>query len=175
MLRIMPFAALGVLMGLYLFYSLDKAVIAKGLGLFVVAYALYAMTSVGRKQEAAPRPPSWPLAVSLNTGGGLVGALFGGASSPFYVMYLRALHLTRDGFRATMTMIILIQVLLRIGGYAGMGFLDANALIATAAALPFTMLGAKLGDAIADRVAPGTFNRIVGAVLLASGTALLLR
>lgn len=42
-------------------------------------------------------------------------------------------------------------------------------------ALPFMMLGAKLGDVIAARVDHHAFNRIVGAVLLVSGAALVLK
>ena len=175
MLRIMPFACVGVVVGLWLFYRLDARVVAKGLGVFIIAYAVYAMATAGREETGAPRAPAWPVAASLNASGGLVGALFGGAASAFFVVYLRALRLSRDAFRATMTMIILMQVLLRIGGYAGMGFLDARALLISAFALPFMMVGAKLGDVIANRVAPRTFNRVVGAALLASGAALLLK
>lgn len=174
MLRIVPFLVLGVLVGLYLFYQLDARVIAKGLGLFVIAYAIYAMATAGRTEDAPRRLP-WPVAVSLNTGGAFIGALFGGASSPFYVIYLRALRLSRDAFRATMTMVILVQVVLRIGGYAGMGLFDTSALLMSAIALPFMLLGGKLGDVIAERVPVQTFNRIVGVVLLVSGTALVLK
>lgn len=172
---VMPFAVLGVLLGLLLFYKLDARAIARGLGVFVIAYSIHAMASVGRKESLTPRRPSWPIVASLNTGGGLVGALFGGAASAFFVAYLRTLQLSRDAFRATMTMIILMQVVLRIGGYAEMGFLNSRSLAISAIVLPFMMLGAKLGDLVADRIAAQTFNRIVGAVLLMSGTALLLK
>lgn len=174
MLRIAPFLLLGVLMGLYLFYQLDARVIAKGLGVFVILYALYTMATAGRT-ERPPRKLPWPVAIALNAGGAFVGALFGGASSPFYVMYLRALRITGDAFRATMTMVILIQVVLRIGGYAGMGFFDATALLIGCVAVPFMFLGGKLGDVIAERVSVKAFNRIVGAVLLVSGAALTLK
>lgn len=171
MLHIMPSLLLGVLVGLYLFYQLDARAIAKGLGLFIIAYAIYAMATAAQ-EEAAPRRLPWPVSVLLNTGGALIGALFGGASSPFYVIYLRALCLSRDAFRATMTTVILLQVVLRIGGYAGMGLFDAGAMLMSAIALPFMLLGGRLGDVIAKRVPVQTFNRIVGAVLLVSGTML---
>ena len=174
MLRIMPAALLGIGVGLYLFYILDAQLIAKGVGLFVVLYALHAMATAGRT-EPEPRSPPWFLSVSLNAGGGLVGALFGGASSPFYVMYLRALHLSRDAFRATMTMIILVQAVLRLGGYASLGFVTLEILVIVVLSVPFVMLGGKLGDVFAKRVSPLTFNRLVGLILLGSGLTLLLK
>jgi uncharacterized protein len=174
-LRIVPFAAVGVLVGLYLFLTLDARVIAKGLGLFVIAYAIHAMATASRKEAPAPKAPPWPVTASLNAGGGLLGALFGGAASPFFVVYLRTLRLHRDAFRATMTMIILVQVVLRSAGYAGMGFLNAKILLISTLVLPFMFIGARLGDVIANHIAPQTFNRLVGALLLVSGTALVLR
>ena len=174
MLRIAPFLVAGALLGLYLFSQLDASVIAQGLGLFVIGYAIYVMVTAGREQ-GSPRRLPWPVAAALNTVGSLVGALFGGASSPFYVMYLNALRLSRDAFRATMTMIILAQVVLRIGGYASMGLFDATILLAFVIGLPFMLVGGRAGDVIADRVAPLTFNRMVGVVLLLSGLALVVK
>ena len=174
MLRIMPAVLLGVAVGLYLFSTLDASVIAKGIGAFVIAYALYAMATAGRTDEVR-REPRWLLSLSLNASGGVVAGLFGGASAPFYVMYLRALRMSRDAFRATITMIILIQAVLRVGGYAGMGFVGVDTLVITVLALPFMLLGGRLGDTLADRVAPLAFNRLVGVVLLASGIGLLWR
>lgn len=49
------------------------------------------------------------------------------------------------------------------------------ALLISVTALPFMMLGAKLGDAIAARVDQHAFNRIVGGVLLVSGAVLVLK
>ncbi len=174
MLRIMPVALLGAGIGLYLFYVLDSRLIVKGVGLFILVYAIYAMATAGRAEKQTRSPP-WLLSLSLNAGGGVVAGLFGGASAPFYVMYLRALHLSRDAFRATLTMIILIQAVMRMGGYAGMGFLTRDTLIIITLALPFVMLGGKLGDVLADRVSPLAFNRLVGTVLLVSGVTLLVK
>lgn len=174
MLRIVPFLLAGVFLGLYLFYRLDARTLAKGLGVFVIVYAVYAMATAGRDSGAARRLP-WPASTFLNTIGALVGALFGGASSPFYVIYFKALRLTRDAFRATMTMVIMVQVVLRIGGYAGMGLFDVATFLATLIALPFMLMGGKIGDVIADRVSATTFNRIVGVVLLVSGMALTMK
>jgi uncharacterized membrane protein YfcA len=173
-LRIAPFMLAGVVMGLYLFYRMDARALDAGLGVFVMGYAVYVMATAGR-DSGSPRRLSWPIASLLNTMGALVGALFGGASSPFYTCYFRALRLSRDAFRASMTMVILMQVVLRIGGFAGAGLFNMATLLATLIAVPFMLLGGRMGDAIIERVADRAFNRIVGGVLLVSGLALAIK
>jgi len=174
MRRIAPFIVTGVIAGVYLFARLEDAIIGKALGVFVIAYALWALATAKRTAEP-PRHVPWPVSAVLNTGGAVIGALFGGASSPFYAIYLRALRLSRDAFRATMNMIMLVQVVLRLVGYSGLGIVDAYALALTLLVLPFMLLGARLGDLVAERVVQETFNRILGAVLLMSGAALIVK
>jgi len=174
LLRIAPFMLAGVLIGLYLFAALDAAVIGKALGAFVVFYALWALARSGRK-GSTPRHLPWPVSAVLNTVGALVGALFGGAASPFYAIYLSALRLSRDAFRATMTMILLVQVVLRIAGYTSLGLEERYVLFITLLVLPFMLLGARLGDVVAGRVDERIFNRILGTVLLTSGIGLIVK
>lgn len=174
MLRITPFMLIGVALGLYLFYRLDSRSLATALGIVVIFYAIYAMATAGRDPGSVCRLP-WPVSTLLNTVGAVVGALFGGASSPFYAIYFKTLHLSRDAFRATMTMVVLVQVVLRIGGYAGMGMFDAATLMATVMAVPFMFAAGRIGDLIAERVSAITFNRFVGVVLLLSGVALAMK
>ena len=169
--RITPFMLAGVLIGLYFFSQMNARVMSKGLGIFVMVYAIFAMIRT-TKEASAPRRLPWPVSATLNTVGALIGALFGGAASPFYAVYLNALRLSRDAFRATMTAIVLAQVILRIAGYASFGLFDSSILLISVAALPFMILGAKVGNAVADHVDHQTFNRILGTVLLISGALL---
>ena len=99
--------------------------------------------------------------------------MFGGGSAPFYAVYFKALRLPRDAFRATITMVMLMQAVMRIGGYAGMGLFDATVLLPLAVGLPFMLAGGWVGDAIVDGASPVTFNRIIGSVLLLGGVALI--
>ena len=172
LVRITPFIVAGVAIGVYFFAKLNQQTISRALGVFVIVYALWALVTAERQVGEARQLP-WPVSVVLNTGGAMVGALFGGASSPFYAIYLSALRLSRDAFRATMTMILLVQVALRVAGYGSLGLIDTYALLLTLFALPFMFLGARLGDFIADRITQQTFNRILAGVLLVSGLALL--
>ena len=172
LLRMAPCMVAGVLLGLYLFSYLDPRTLNKGLGVAIIAYAVYSMANARRDCAPARRLP-WPVSVLLNTGGAAIGAIFGGVAAPFYAAYLSALRLSTEAFRATMTAILLVQVVMRITGYVNMGFVDTYVLLVTAGALPFMFFGARLGDAIAGRVDAVTFNRIIGVVLLLSGLVLI--
>jgi len=148
---------------------------SKALGLCVISFALYVLRTT-RNADAEPRAPFRKLlAVVLNWFGGLVGALFGGTSTPFYPVYLSRLRLSRDAFRATMTMIVLVQVVVRIGGYAGIGVFSRLSVLLVLGALPFMALGAVLGERLAKRVPPVTFTRIVSTTLLLSGAVLAMK
>lgn len=173
--RLAPMMLVGIGTGLYLFATVDPASISKGLGVCVIGYASYVLTTAGRRATDRVRRIPWPVAAGLNWTGGLIGALFGGASSPFYAIYLNALKLPRDAFRATMTMIVLVQVVLRITGYAGIGVFTLTSIVFALCALPLMAAGAYLGEKLVKHVAEQTFTRIVGVAMLASGSALILK
>lgn len=173
-LRAAPFTLIGVVTGLYLFEALDARTLTKAFGVFVIVYAVYALATAGRVVSPS-RKMLWPLAAILCTLAGLVGTLFGGAAGPIYVIYLRTLQLGKDSFRVTITTILMTQAAMRVTGYFKIGFYDSATLLMLAAALPLMLIGARLGGVIAGRINQLMFNRIVGAVLLCGGVALLFK
>ena len=170
---VVPYAAVGVMIGLYLFAVLDAKMMAKGLGVFVITYAMHTMITARDVATVSTRPPSLPVTASLSTAGGLAGALFGGATSVFIVLYLKSLHLRRGEFRSTITMIILTLAVMRMVGYVGLGRISIDSILLSLFLLPFMGIGAWFGNLLADRVSPLVFNRIVGVVLLVSGVGLI--
>ncbi len=173
-LRAAPFTLIGVVIGLYMFRNLDSRTLTRAFGVFVIVYAVYAIVTAGRV-TAPPKKLLWPLAVVLCTLAGLVGTLFGGAAGPIYVVYLSTLRLAKDSFRVTITTILLTQAVMRLTGYFSLGFYDSDTLLMLAAALPLMLIGARLGGLVSGRIDQLMFNRIVGAVLLCSGTVLLFK
>ena len=172
--RVMPGSLIGVLVGLYMLGLFDPKPLGRALGAFVMLYALYVLLLAGRQVNV---PKRWlPMVTVLtSTSAGFVGALFGGAAGPLYVIYLNALHLGRDAFRVTITSIMLCQGVTRLIGYAVMGLYDRHVLLLLAAALPMMLVGSWLGARLIRRFDPAWFNRAVGIVLLASGAALLIK
>jgi uncharacterized membrane protein YfcA len=173
-LRLIPFSMLGVGTGLYLLSQLDPKPLARGLGVFVILYALYALVTAGR-EIMVPRRLLAPLGALMSSSAGIVGALFGGAAGPMYVIYLNALKLERDVFRVTITTIMLFQGLTRLGGYAGLGMYNSATLTVLAAALPMMLIGTYFGVRLIHRFDQTKFNRVVSCVLIFSGLALILK
>ncbi len=172
--RILPGSLLGVLIGLYLLTLMDTQPLAQALGVFVVIYAIYVMVLADRMPVIAPR---WMLAVAgvTSVAAGIIGAVFGGAAGPVYVIYLNAVRLGKDAFRMTITTVMLLQGLTRIAGYLMLGLYDSGTLTLLAAALPMMVVGSVLGVRVVRRFDQAMFSRAIGVVLLASGAALIFK
>jgi uncharacterized protein len=169
-----PFMVIGVAAGLYLLNQLDTRALRRGLGVFVIAYAVFALVSAAHPVRMPPRMVR-PAGGVLSTVAGFVGAAFGGAAGPLYAIYYSHLDLARDVFRVTVTTTLLVQASLRVAGYTGLGFYDQPTLMVLAVAIPFMWIGGRVADRVTNRIEPHVFNRIVGIVLIVSGTALLVR
>lgn len=168
-LPLLPFTALGVLAGLYLFRSVDSTTLAHALGVFILVYALYTLL-VREGSWLAARP--W--AVPAGTLGGLVGTLFG-TGGPFYVVYLQLWGPTKAQFRATASTVFLLEGSGRLIGYYASGFFTRDALLLFAAALPLMGIGLYAGNHIHTTISEVNFKRLISLLLIGSGAALLLK
>jgi uncharacterized membrane protein YfcA len=174
LLRITPFSFAGVFLGIWLLARVDAAPLSRAFGVFIVLYALYMFKSKGVMPMIARR---WlhPLGAFLSLAAGVVGSLFGGAAGPLYVMYLSALRLERDRFRATITMIMLTMGASRVIGFLAANMYTQKVLTLLALGLPLVLLGGWIGARVVSRMDQARFNRVVGCVLLVSGTILIFK
>jgi len=172
--RLMPFTLLGVLIGLYLFDRFDPRTLTRALGVFVMLYACFALTSASRP-TGAPSRLLRPLGPALSAVAGAIGTMFGGGAGPLYVIYLNSLRLEKDSFRVTITTILTFQALVRVAGYWRLGFYDGSALYLIAAGFPMMLIGARLGYYLAGRIDQRRFNLGVGVLLMAIGAGLVFK
>lgn len=172
--RVTPFMLIGVFAGLQLFQVVDTRTLTRLFGVFVILYAIFALVTA-KRTVALPRRWKWPLATGLSALAGLVGTVFGGVAGPLYAIYLNTLQLEKDRFRVTITTILMVQALMRIAGYASLGFYERTTLVMLAAGLPLVWIGAHIGDRMALRLDQHAFNAVVGAVLMASGAVLVFK
>jgi len=170
--RVMPWCAAGVLGGLYFFKTLDARALGQALGVFVLAYGAYSLWITFRPAEI--RLPMRAVTPVAGTLGGFVGTIFGANAGSFFAIYLDFLKYAKTEFRATVAAILLGLGILRVSGYIAVGAFDRDALLACAAALPLTVLGAFLGNRIHANLEQLKFRRLVAVILLASGIPLLL-
>lgn len=164
-------SALGLGIGLWLFAALDQALLLRVFAAFIIAYGLWSF--LPRAPAAAPPPRA--LAAAVGGAGGLVATLFGGMAGPFYAIYLRALDLDKRRFRASISSVLLCLGLVRAAGYGGLGFYDRRALAALLLFAPVMVLAMVAGDRWHARLEQEKFERMVAALLVASGVALLLK
>ena len=172
--RLLPFSVVGVVIGLLILERLDLNVLTKAFGVFVMLYGCFALATASRPLAIPPRA-LYPVGVVVSVLAGAMGATFGAAAGPLYVVYLAARNLERDAFRATITAILTVQGSLRIAGYARLGFFDETTLVLIAGGLPLMLAAAVLGNWLAGRLDQRRFNLGIGALLLVSGTALLFK
>ncbi len=164
-------SAVGLGVGLWLFASLDQALLVKAFAAFIILYGSWSLL---------PRRPVWrlpapALAAAAGGTGGLVATLFGGMAGPFYVIYLRALALDKRRFRASMSSVLLCLGLVRAGGYGSLGLFDRRAIAALALFAPVMVLAMFVGDRWHARLDQAKFERVVAVLLTGSGIALLLK
>jgi len=143
-------SAVGVSLGLWLFASLDQRLLRPGLS-------------------------RGALAATAGGTGGLVATLFGGMAGPFYAIYLKALALDKQRFRASISSVLLCLGLVRAGGYGSLGFYDRRALALMVLLAPVMVLAMLAGDRWHARLDQARFERVVSFLLAASGVALLLK
>jgi len=172
--RIAPFAVAGAAIGIALLAHIDSRPLSRIFGVFIMAYAAYMLYSAGEMPDI-PRRWLTPIAAVLSIIGGAIGSLFGGAAGPVFVMYLNALKIEKDRFRATLTMLMIALGFTRVTGYAVMGLYTTPVLTMVAIGIPLILLGGYLGDRVVRRFNQRRFNIAVGCVIFGSGILLILK
>jgi uncharacterized membrane protein YfcA len=167
---LLPFSLLGVALGVTLLVNLPREASLLALGVFVCAYALYALASRG----AGRRLPRY-LAPPAGLAGGIFGALFG-VGGPPYVMYLTGRIANPAAMRATITAMLIVNVGARLLAFVAAGvLLQAQLWIAAVALLPMAALGLWTGNRLHGRASRQALVRTVATVLLLMGTSLIVR
>lgn len=166
---LLSFTFLGVTLALYLFQTIDAALLRRSLAAFIILYAVYALLAKPPQQVHA----RW-WAVPAGGFGGLIGTLFG-TGGPFYVIYLQLRRLDKTAFRATFATIFLIDGASRIAGYLFSGFFTLEFLWLLIVLLPVMGLSLYLGGRIQLTFSQEAFKRAISVLLVVSGIALLLK
>jgi len=167
---LVPLMALGTALGITLLLVVPSRPMMLGLGVFVIAYALYGFL--------APPPTStidrrW--AWLAGPVGGVFSGMFG-SGGPIYAMYLSRRLTDRDAFRATQTAQIAFATLTRGAMFAFAGvYSDWRMLGLLVALAPAMLIGTWIGHHMTLRLSREAFLRILHGLLIASGVSLIVR
>src|SRR5262249_23227319 len=170
LLALAPFTIGGLPLGVTLLVSLPRGVTLLAVGVFVCGYSLYIMLHRGPRR---PLGRAWAVPAGLLSG--VLGALFG-VGGPPYVVYIAGRIPDITAQRATISLMVALNVGLRVAAFAIAGLFTGRDLwLAIGLLLPVAWAGVWTGNRVHLRVAPATLARIRGGVLCGSGASLIAR
>ena len=172
--RLVPGTLIGIAIGLYVFTQLSSDTLAKWLGALVLAYGLYSLWGTFAA-AAKPHLPPGIAALVGGFGGGLTGTVVGTMGSVFFAMYFDAIKLAKDGYRATMTAILMTLTVICGIGYFAVGEFSRDVWIVTAILFPSMLIGLLFGNYFHHGMSELAFRRTVACALTVSGLALLIK
>jgi len=168
--RMVPLMVVGIVTGTTLLVNLPRNASLVALGTFVLGYAIY---SLSRRGPPAAVSRNWAFLAGFC--GGLSGTLFG-AGGPPYAIYLSHRSLTKEKFRATMTLTTIFSIGLRLVAFAVTGLLTQDGVwLAAATAIPAGLLAVYIASRVFRVISREMVMRAVGILLLASGASLIVR
>jgi len=169
-LRLVPMILAGTAAGVTVLVNLPRAAGMLLLGSFVVAYAIYALFPHEYRQ---PVSRSWAWLAGF--AGGVTSALFG-AGGPPYVIYLSQRGLSKEEFRATLGLVTMTSISLRVVAFFFTGLLlDPDVWLASLIVVPAALAGIAVGRKIFVTASRNALMRAIAVLLLVSGGSLVWR
>jgi len=170
LLRLAPFVALGMILGVTALVRAPERWLLGVLGAFVFAYAAWSLLN-----RAAARQISARWAVPAGMAGGVFTALYG-SGGPIYTVYLARRLGDANRLRASIAVLIFCTAWARLALFSGTGLLFQPSLLRLAVVLlPCAVAGYFIGSHLHRRLAPERARRAIRLLLLASGASLLWR
>jgi uncharacterized membrane protein YfcA len=168
--RMVPFIVVGLALGATALVNLPRAASMIALGLFITLFALYGLA---RRTPHGVVSRRWAYVAGVS--GGITGTLFG-AGGPPYAIYLAHRPLTKEQYRATLTMTSIFSIGLRALTFLVTGLLaDLKVWIAAAIAIPAALAGIAVASRIFRRISREAVMRVIAMTLLAVGVSLVVR
>lgn len=168
--RVLPFALVGIGLGLTLLIQVAESRLLTALGVFVLLYALWGLTRRGPVAEI----PRWTC-VPIGLGGGALSALFG-TGGVLFAIYNAGRIRDKAELRASNAAMIAFSGIVRIVLFAATGLLAQEGLwLFALLLLPALFAGIALGSRLHAVVPAQAVVRAVHGVLVLAGIALLAR
>ena len=183
--RILPFMALGMPLGMFVFQLRDLAILQILFATFVVGIAALELWRVLRAARAvagsasavapqSPRPLSLVAAGGVLFTGGFIHGIYG-SGGPMVVFFASREITDKRRFRSTLSALWLVLNAVLVVSYAAQGAITRETAELSAWLLPVLFVGAWLGEHIHGRVKERPFRVAVFALLFLAGSVLLVR
>lgn len=167
---LVPFGAIGVVLGTTMLVNFPKTPLLIGLAIFVLVFALRSLLNLHGEKTVS----RWWAAPASFTGG-TVGGLFGTGGPP-YVIYLTHRLKDKGELRATFSGVFFLEGVFRIGSFITAGLLMKPEIWkAYASGLPIALLALYGGSHVHTGLSQIQMTRLIGALLLLSGLSLFVK
>ena len=161
---LVPGSVIGLAIGSFILADTNAQNLTRFLGVFILAYVVYALIM---KPERLPQV-ALPWGMPLGIFGGVVGSLYGGGGPPI-VAYLQMRHLDKRAFRATFQGIALTDNILRAFMYIALALLTWQLMVGFLLLIPPVLLGLWTGNRLHLRINQRAFLMGTLAVLAVVG------
>lgn len=165
--RLVPLMIIGSLIGVAILLYLRPDILLPMLGVFVVAYSLYALRGL-KTAYSFSKTASIPFGLI----GGVFSALFGSGGF-LYAIYLMGRLDDKTSFRVTQSLLIKCSTLTRAFLFLLAGIYNRSFLLTALICLPSMIIGLYIGRHITLKLSKEQFLRIVNCIILISGISLL--
>lgn len=168
--KIIPFMFVGFVVGTTALVKVPDGYLRPALAVFTIVIGVNSIVN----PRLHRRISAWWV---LPTGivGGAVATVFG-AGGPIYATYLSGRLQDKTEIRSTLSALISISTITRATLYAIAGLLLHLAILAGGLALaPFALIGLKIGHKIHVGLTQEQMRRVVGAIVVVTGTLLLFK
>ncbi len=170
--RLVPFMALGLPIGIFVFSALDASLLKRVFGVFLVGVS---SLELWRMRAASPIKTidPWSERLLLLAGGAIHGAFATGGPMAVYVT--SRVIVDKNAYRATLSALWVVLNLILLASYALGGELDGSTAGLATGLVPSIAIGMAVGEALHARVPARTFRGIVFGMLTFAGAVLLVR
>jgi uncharacterized membrane protein YfcA len=168
--RIIPFMFAGFVIGTFALVKVPEDYLRPALAVFTIAIGL---NSILNPRINSRISPWWCIPTGIV--GGSVATVFG-AGGPIYATYLSGRLQDKTEIRSTMSALISISAITRAILYSIAGLLlHMTILVGGLALAPFVFIGLKIGHRIHVGLTQEQMRRVVGAIVVVTGTLLLFK
>ncbi|WP_395244249.1 TSUP family transporter [Agromyces sp. MMS24-K17] len=174
--KLLPSVVVGVLLGVVVLWFADDAGVRRIIGATLVLLVALRVGLLLREHRSgvAPRPVPPGLAYVFGPLGGFT-TMIANAAGPVMTLYFVASRLPVQAVLGTAAWFFLIVNAFKVPFSVGLGLMTPQSLLLDLVLVPALLLGALGGRAVARRISPVWFERIVLALTFTSGVFLLVR
>lgn len=173
LVRLFPWAALGVVLGALALGRIDDTGLRRLIGaLLLLLIGLHVWRQRTRSAEAETEQPRWLAGVT----GVLAGftTMLANASGPIMVLYLLSLRLPKLLFIGTTAWFFLVLNLFKVPFGLGLGLITGSSLAISLRLIPFAVLGALFGRRLLHVIDQQRFEQLALLLTLLAGIRLLI-